>query len=865
MNKTAIKNYAIWARVQLIESCKQRAFEYGVTEDGNYASNLKTIGSRILTEQEVEQRNQLISQIKQKGYTQVIEEGAYTWFNRFIALRFMEVNGYLPSKVRVFTDETGAFKPEILKEAMTIDLEGIDRARVIDLLEKQDNEGLYKYLLITQCNALSGGLPYMFEKISNWTELLFPANLLRNDSVAGRMVTDIPEEDWTDAVQIIGWLYQYYNSELKDETFALLKKNVKITKERIPAATQLFTPDWIVRYMVENSLGRLWYEGHKDFDKSQWKYYLDEVEQEPEVEAELAKIRAEYSQIKPEEIKVIDPCMGSGHILVYAFDVLMQIYTSAGWSERDAARSIIENNIYGLDIDDRAGQLAYFAVMMKARKYSRRIMSLDIKPNVMSIQDSSFMTDGFIDFVADDNTAMKSDLRQIREIFTDAKEYGSILNVLSLNYSAILGRIDTIQDKIVEDIFQTEYKTIASELLQPLIKQAMIMSQKYDVVVTNPPYMGASGMSDVLSSFVKKNYPDSKSDLFAVFIDKGFKMLSVFGFESMITMESWMFLSSFEKLRSRLLSQRTISTLIHMPYLGKGNTSLGINFGTEMAVIRNYPIRNYLGVYSRIAYYETNDEGIPVRFPTKNKFFKYQDQASFLRIPGTPISYWASENLIEAFEKNQTIADYGDSRSGLQTSDNNRFLRLWFEVAFSKIAFNCNTRIEAESRKEKWYPITKGGAFRKWYGNLEYIVNWEKDGRELFEFAKTLYGSPTRIIKNTEYYFEPCITWSHTTSKNIFAARWISRGMLFNVEAPSLFRCKDNYYIIAALNSVVTNELFKLTNQTFHFLAGDVAKLPIKYSPNEAIDALSKNNIEISKRDWDSFETSWDFKKHPLI
>ncbi len=306
MNKTAIKSYAIWARVQLIESCKQRAFEYGVTEDGSYVSNLKTIGSRILTDQEVEQRNQLIGQINKKGYEQVMEEAAYTWFNRFIALRFMEVNGYLPSKVRVFTDETGAFKPEILKDAMTIDLQGIDRAAVIDLLENQDNEALYKYLLITQCNALCDALPYMFEKISNWTELLFPANLLRNDSVVGRMVTDIPEEDWTDAVQIIGWLYQYYNSELKDETFALLKKNVKITKERIPAATQLFTPDWIVRYMVENSLGRLWYEGHKDFDKSQWKYYLDEAEQEPEVEAELAKIRAEYSQIKPEEIKVIE-------------------------------------------------------------------------------------------------------------------------------------------------------------------------------------------------------------------------------------------------------------------------------------------------------------------------------------------------------------------------------------------------------------------------------------------------------------------------------------------------------------------------------------------------------------------------------
>ena len=426
MNKTAIKNYAIWARVQLIESAKQRAYEYEITENGENNPNLETIGGRLLSKTEKEQRQQLINQIRQKGYIQVMEEAAYTWFNRFIALRFMEVNGYLPSKVRVFTDENNAFKPEILKEAMSIELEGLNRSLVLEMLDKQDNEALFKYLLIIQCNALSAGLPYMFEKIANWTELLFPANLLRQDSVIGTMISSIPEEDWTDAVQIIGWLYQYYNSELKDETFALLKKNVKITKERIPAATQLFTPDWIVRYMVENSLGRLWYEGHRDFDKSAWEYYLDEAEQEPEVEQKLSVIHAEYAKLKPEEIKVIDPCMGSGHILVYAFDVLMQIYTAAGWSERDAAKSIIDNNLYGLDIDDRAGQLAYFAIMMKARKYNRRILNGEARPNVLSIQDSNWMTDEFIDYVAGKDMTMKADLIMLRKTFRDAKEYGSM-------------------------------------------------------------------------------------------------------------------------------------------------------------------------------------------------------------------------------------------------------------------------------------------------------------------------------------------------------------------------------------------------------------------------------------------------------
>ena len=386
----------------------------------------------------------------------------------------------------------------------------------------------------------------MFEKISNWTELLFPANLLRQDSVLGQMISEIPEEDWTDAVQIIGWLYQYYNSELKDETFGLLKKNIKITKERIPAATQLFTPDWIVRYMVENSLGRLWYEGHPDFDKSQWKYYLDEAKQEPEVEAQLQKIRAEFSTIKPEEIKVIDPCMGSGHILVYAFDVLMQIYTSAGWSERDAAKSVLENNLYGLDIDNRAGQLAYFAVMMKARKHSRRILNGEVKPNVISIQDSNWMTDEFIAYVAGKDMTIKADLVMLRKTFRDAKEYGSILNVPPMQYDALYDRIDIISRSFAEDLFQAQYKVMAIEQLFPLVKQSRIMSQKYDVVVTNPPYMSSSGMGSKLGDFTKTQYPDSKADMYAVFIEKCGSMLKRNGYQAMITQHTWMF--KFDKL-----------------------------------------------------------------------------------------------------------------------------------------------------------------------------------------------------------------------------------------------------------------------------------------------------------------------------
>ena len=857
MDKTAIKNYAIWARVQLIESCKQRAFEYGVTEDGNYASNLRTIGSRILTDQEVEQRNQLISQIQQKGYTQVMEEAAYTWFNRFIALRFMEVNGYLPSKVRVFTDENGAFKPEILKEAMTVDLEGIDRSVVIDLLEKQDNEALYKYLLITQCNALSKGLPYMFEKISNWTELLFPANLLRTDSVVEAMVADIPEEDWTDAVQIIGWLYQYYNSELKDETFALLKKNVKITKERIPAATQLFTPDWIVRYMVENSLGRLWYEGHKDFDKTQWKYYLDEAEQEPEVEAELAKIREGYSQIRPEDIKVIDPCMGSGHILVYAFDVLMQIYTSAGWSERDAARSILENNLYGLDIDDRAGQLAYFAVMMKARKYSRRIMSLDIKPNVMSIQDSSFMTNELIEFIARNDSTIKADLQRIKEVFTDAKEYGSILNVPSLGYEAILERIDELQNATVGDIFQIEYRNVAVEQLRPLIRQAMIMSQKYDVVVTNPPYMGGNGMSARLGEYVKKHYPDSKSDLFSCFIEKGNCMMTKNGFNSMVTMQSWMFLSRFEKMREKLLSTLSICSLLHMD-----NMVMGIAFGTSATVFRNAYFAKYVGTYNDVKFTDIV-AGSPATFPVKGNRFSKVSIEHFSSIPGLPIAYWISDNAINAYKKGKLLNLVGKTTKGIITGNNDRYMRLWWEVRNTLVCYEATSDDYAANSHMRWFPCTKGGSYRKWYGNKEYIMNWEDRGRRILNDAKIEKRHSQDYDNSLKY--QKGISWSVLTSGNT-SFRFEDKNLIEHVGMAIFpyWEC-DLEQVLGYLNSSVASSYLAFLSPTVTVNAGEIGRLPYIAVENVRIKQLVRDNVSECKIDWDSFETSWDFKRHPLL
>ena len=855
MNKTAIKNFAIWARVQLIESAKQRAYEYEITEDGENKTNVDAIGGRLLSHDEKDQRRQLIAQIHQKGYTQVMEEAAYTWFNRFIALRFMEVNGYLPSKTRVFTDETGAFKPEIMKRAMSVELGGLDRNIVLKLIDSQTNEELYKYLLITQCNALNDSLPTMFETIANWTELLFPSNLLRQDSVLGHMVSDIPEEDWQDAVQIIGWLYQYYNTELKDDTFAQLKKNVKITKERIPAATQLFTPDWIVRYMVENSLGRLWLEGHPNAElRGGWNYYLDEAEQERSVEDQLAKLREEYKTIKPEEIKLIDPCMGSGHILVYAFDVLMQIYTSAGWDQREAAQSILKKNLFGLDIDERAAQLAYFAVMMKARQYDRRLLTRGIQPNIYSIRESNGIQTMTIEYFHKNDPKLKADIESIVTEMRDAKEYGSILNITPVDFAGLYARFDEIR----EDINMMQMSAL-DELL-PVVRCAEVLARKYDVVVTNPPYMGASGMNARLAQHIKDHFPDTKADLFSCFIERGFQLANVQGFVSMITMESWMFLSSFEKMRQNIVNTHTIVNMVHMPYLGKGGTSLGINFGTAAVIFNKCYCRDYNSQFDYICYYETDENGVPFAFPTVNERYKAAKATNFSKIPGSPVAYWVSANTISAFEQG-ILADYADTKQGFATGDNNRFLRLWHEVAWSKVGIGYDTNEAAKGSRKKWFPANKGGSYRRWYGNNYYVANWENDGQEM----KAFDGS---VIRNPQYYFRQGITWSSLSSAGV-SMRFSPKGFLFESKGSMCyFKNDDNLtYILALMNTKVVDEMLLILAPTLDYHEGPISKVPtvIDADKKEVVGDISKNNIAIAKDNWDSCETSWDFKRNPLV
>ncbi len=855
MNKNAIQKFAIWARNGLIAQVSQRAYQYGIDESGFGDASADTLNGRLLTAEEKSQRQELIKQIKEKGYKQVMEEVAYTWFNRFIALRFMEVNNYLPSHIRVFSDASGAFKPEILNDVLHLDLPGLDSGKVAEYIESNDTEALYRYLLLTQCNALNSALPVMFERMGGYTEMLLPNNILRQDSVLGHMVSDIPEEDWQDAVQIIGWLYQYYNTELKDDTFAQLKKNVKITKERIPAATQLFTPDWIVRYMVENSLGRLWLEGHPNAElRGGWKYYLDEAEQERSVEDQLAKLREEYKTLKPEEIKVIDPCMGSGHILVYAFDVLMQIYTSAGWDQREAAQSILKNNLFGLDIDDRAAQLAYFAVMMKARQYDRRLLTRCIQPNIFSIRESNGIQAMTIEYFHKNDPKLKADIESIVTEMRDTKEYGSILNITPVDFAGLYARFDEIR----EDINMMQMSAL-DELL-PLVKCAELLAQKYDVVVTNPPYMGASGMNARLSQYIKDHFPDTKADLFACFIERGNQMAVKHGYNCMVTMQSWMFLSSFEKMREKILRTKSITNLMHME-----NMVMGIAFGTAVTVFHNDYVTGYKGTYNQIKLQDIeNDE--PRVFPVLENRFAQTSTDNFSKIPGSPVAYWASEAVLQDFTDGKSLGEIAKPRQGMATTNNNRFLRLWHEVNIGKIGFDL-TDIEDTVGEYKWFPYNKGGNYRKWYGNNDYVVNFQNKGQEVCDYidATSAVNSKGRVI-NREHYFHQCMSWSLISSSYI-AFRYKPNGFIFDVAGMSCFSDEYVFYLLALCNTRIVSELLSILAPTVNFQAGDIANLPviIDGTAKEASEKTVKDNIRISNDDWDSFEISWDFKRNPLV
>lgn len=878
MDKNAIKKFAVWARTELIARVSLKGVEYGITEDNMVDANADSVGGKVLTANEKRQRQALITEINDKGYKQVMEEVAYTWFNRFSALRFMEVNGYLPSHVRVFTDEENNFKPQIITEAIHLDLDGLDMEKVYALKDAEKTEELYKYLLIVQCNALNKILPGMFQKIADYTELLLPDNLLREGSVIQQMIELIPEDDWKDAVQIIGWLYQYYNSEKKDDVFAALKKNVKITKENIPAATQLFTPDWIVRYMVENSLGRLWLEGHPDVkeqflpteeeqsayaagnrdpEDTKWHYYLEEANQEPEVQAQLAEIRKEYAALTPDQLKVIDPCSGSGHILAYMFDVLMQIYESYGYTTREAVASIVENNLYGLDIDDRAAQLAYFAVMMKARQYDRRFFSRDIQPHVYAIAESNHVDSFALEYFCNVDAKLKKAMDTIISELYDAKEYGSILTVTPQDWSALYARFAEIKEDI-----HISREAALRELL-PLVQVAEALAQKYDVVVTNPPYMSVSNGGAKLVKYVQKNYEEGKADFFAVFIQRCLRMTKIKGYAALITQHAWMFLGSFEKLRT-YLSEYNITSMAHLGARAFEEIS-GEVVQTTSFVINNSHLSDYKGVYTRLVSGMSQTEKEEIFLSGKERYSAKKE--NYEKIPGKPIAYWTSKEMLEAFD-NKILYDVARPRQGMATTNNALFLRFWHEISFGKMGIGCTSQENALETHKKWFPVTKGGSFRRWYGNFDYVVNYENSGKTICDYIDNTPGvrvkSNGRVI-NRDLYFHEGMTWS-TIASGPFGMRYVPSGFIFETKGSMCFTSKELLpYLLGLYNTPVIQSFLQMVSPTLDYHEGPLGKTPVIIKPNEKIEQLVEKNINLSRNDWDSLETSWDFQHHPLL
>lgn len=896
MEKAPIKKFAVEARRKLIADVTFQLERYGITEKGIVEPQTSTdkelvfdLGNgnvqTIRGVRAVNQYKNLAAHVRgfytadepKKELEQFIEEIAYTWFNRLIAIRFMEVNRYIP--VRVLSSEIEGQKlPDLVASPFSGDLEFTDaeKQEIFDLQDANKEDDLFRFLFFRQCNALSRILPRLFENLEghgSYSELLVVLSFSDPNGVVYRLVNEV-DERWFDIhatdeegkpigqVQIIGWMYQYYNTEPKDKVFADLKKNIKISKQNIPAATQLFTPDWIVRYMVENSLGRLWYEGHPTFDKSDWKYYLDEAPQEPQVEQQLKDIRAQYAKMEPEQLKVIDPCMGSGHILCYLFDVLMQIYLDNGYSKREAVRSILRNNLFGLDIDKRAAQIAYFSVMMKAREYDSNFFSRSNipQPRVYDIQESNWLGGAYKHEMGNflNSQERRDTLNYLLDAFVDAKEYGSILQIKPLDYEGLKEAWETSAAATAGDINTVMWYDAAKDAVAQLIEQAIMLSQKYDAVVTNPPYMGASGMGAKLSEFVKEKYPDTKSDMSTVCMERTIGMCKNAGYMAMINIPVWMTLPSYEELRKNILNNNTLITVVH-----PGRGIFGSDFGTVTFVINKSSVLNYRGIYCKLFENQGEVESIEKReeifLQGKERFYSKQEE--FKRIPGETIAYWASDKFIDAFQMGRPLGDIGTTRKGMYTGLNEQFVRAWYEVSKDKTAFHTK-RNEYTSSGKKWFPYANGGDYRKWYGNWEDVVNWENDGNRL-RTERNAKGSIRAGCFNLDYIFKEGVVWSSiTSSKN--SMRILQGDSLFSSASNAWFG-QNTLEILAFMNSKVAEAYLFAINPSINANPGDIGKLPVLATNDNNIKRLAEENVNIAKNEWDSFETSWDFKRHPLV
>lgn len=857
MNKSKIQKFAVDGHKLLYKQIAQRAYQYGIEEGNIGKADATEVRGRILSPLEKSQRAALITEINTNGYPQTIERVTYIWFNRIVALRFMEVNNYLPSHIRVFSDASGAFKPEILNDVLHLEMEGLDKAQIAEYIENNNTEELYRYLLLTQCAELKAALPDIFvfgTRDRDYTELLFPNNSLSGDSFIAKMLSETDEkEDWQDAVQIIGWLYQYYNDERKNEVINIYKGTVK--KEDIPAATQLFTTDWVVRYMVDNSLGRYWIERHPESKLAEKLEFF--------VTPKNGEIKHIDEFIKPEDVKFLDPCMGSGHILVYAFDVLMEIYKESGYTERDAAAMIVQNNLFGLDIDDRASQLAYFAVMMKARSYDRRFLSRGIKPNVLAIKESNRMSAAIRDGLTTD-AEMNEISRYLVDTFRDAKELGSIITVEPKDYDGYMAYLDGCDGQGQLSLDDADWLQNARPMLKALARQAKVLSAKYPVVCANPPYLNK--IEGRLKTFVTENYKDYSGDLFSVFTYRNLMFCKQDGYCGYMTPFVWMFIKTYEKLREFIIQNKSIATLVQMEYSA---------FEEATVPICSFVLKNGKatenGLYFKLSDFkggmEVQKQKVLEALADKNCGYFYEaDQSNFSKIPGSPVAYWLSLAALKCFD-GAVLSDFADTKTGMQTCDNNRFLRLWFEVDIQKECLhNANEKTTVET-DVKWIPYNKGGDFRKWYGNQDYVLNWQHDGDEAKAYAVSLYKCVTRTIKNIPYFYRETISWSKISSGSI-AFRYYPDGFIFDVAGCCIY-CKniDILGLLGLVNSKVAKYFLNALSPTINFEAGHVNSIPIVNigDGDENSSVLTKSCISTAKKDWDSYETSWDFKRNPLV
>lgn len=852
MNKSKIQKFAVDGHKLLYKQIAQRAYQYGIEEGNIGKADATEVRGRILSPLEKSQRAALIAEINANGYPQTIERVTYIWFNRIVALRFMEVNNYLPSHIRVFSDASGAFKPEILNDVLHLEMEGLDKAQIAEYIENNNTEELYRYLLLTQCAELKAALPDIFvfgTRDRDYTELLFPNNSLSGDSFIAKMLSETDEkEDWQDAVQIIGWLYQYYNDERKNEVINIYKGTVK--KEDIPAATQLFTTDWVVRYMVDNSLGRYWIERHPESKLAEKLEFF--------VTPKNGEIKHIDEFVKPEDVKFLDPCMGSGHILVYAFDILMEIYKESGYTERDAAAMIVQNNLFGLDIDDRASQLAYFAVMMKARSYDRRFLSRGIKPNVLAIKESNRMSAAIRDGLTT-NAEMNAISRYLVDTFRDTKELGSIITAEPKDYDGYMAYLDGCDGRGQLSMDDADWLQNTRPMLKALARQAKVLSAKYPVVCTNPPYLNK--IEGRLKTFVTENYKDYSGDLFSVFTYRNLMFCKQDGYCGYMTPFVWMFIKTYEKLREFIIRNKSITTLVQMEYSA---------FEEATVPICSFVLKNGKaaenGLYFKLSDFkggmEIQKQKVLEALADKYCGYFYEsDQSNFSKIPGSPVAYWVSKKVIASFTE-RSVGDCGTFSYGVFTCNNARFLRLWFECQRSDISLSPSDN----TSETVWRLLNKGGTGRKWYGNLEYVIFYGQRGDAIRAYRKQ--NGQSESLPGETLYFNPHISWSLVTSGNL-TFRYYPSNMVFDISAPSMFNENTNTLLstLAILNSKIGNFYLPLFNPTMNNTNSDIKRIPFMLSDAEQkqIHGVVEDNICKAKIDWDSYETSWDFKRNPLV